>query len=489
MNGFSSNIEELYYLKISDNGNSLSLPHLTKLHVLELQINNNEYAFNISCDSPSSSLEALIITSGHKDITLGSQTCEGIGKLLLSTSLKKFHLSPNVKNRAFSSHVSDKDAEVITKGLSDNTDLPLKSLDIDCKCTFTTAATSSLAQFIKWSITLQYLKIHIDTLEDVDVFANGLSDNVALPLKSLDIECMCTFTTTGANSLTQFITRSTTLQYLRLHVGNFKDGDVFSKGLSNNIDLPLESLDIDCKCTFTTTGTRSLLQFITRSTKLQHMSISHVSFSAQGLIEMTKTIHHCSRRQEKELKELSFHVECSEDVVNLRHTIKDYPDIQRGITDWDGVTNVCLSSTENRNGKMKTSAVSLGLGCSQDTSLNLMNMGIGDAGAVALAQALHHNSTLEWLDLSNNLISDAGAVALAQALQNKSTLLGLNLSCNNAIGREGTHQLVEALTTNTSITTCGMTLPSKCEEYATQCTHYNTVKDRIKFGSQVPYSL
>ena len=125
---------------------------------------------------------------------------------------------------------------------------------------------------------------------------------------------------------------------------------------------------------------------------------------------------------------------------------------------------------------MKASAVSLGLGFSQDTSLNLMNMGIGDAGAVALVQALHYNSTLEWLDLSNNLISDAGAVALAQALQNKSTLLGLNLSYSDAIGIEGTHQLVEALTMNTHVvTTCGMTLPSKCEEYATQCTQYNTV--------------
>ena len=158
--------------------------------------------------------------------------------------------------------------------------------------------------------------------------------------------------------------------------------------------------------------------------------------------------------------------------------------IQSSITDWNGITNVVSSSTEiedRRNGKMKASAVSLGLGFSQDTSLNLMNMGIGDAGAVALVQALHHNSTLEWLDLSNNIISDAGAVALTQALQNKSTLLGLNLSCNNAIGREGTHQLVEALTTNTSITTCGMTLPSKCEKYTTRCTQYNTVKDRIKF--------
>ena len=282
--------------------------------------------------------------------------------------------------------------------MSDNTDLPLKSLDIDCKCTFTTAATSSLAQFIKWSITLQYLKIHIDTLEDVDAFAYGLSDSAALPLKSMDIECTCTFTTTGARSLAQFITRSTKLQYLRLHVGNFKDGDVFSKGLSDNIDLPLESLDIDCKCTFTTTGTRSLLQFITRSTKLQHMSICHVTFSAQGLIEMTKAIHHCSRLQEKELRELSFRVEY---VVSLRHMIKDYPDIQSSITDWDGITNVLSSSTEiddRRNGKIKASAVSLGLGCSQDTSLNLMNMGIGDAGAVALVQAVYNHWTgpVDW---------------------------------------------------------------------------------------------
>ena len=137
------------------------------------------------------------------------------------------------------------------------------------------------------------------------------------------------------------------------------------------------------------------------------MSISHVTFSAQGLIEMTKAIHHCSRLQEKKLRELSFRVECSEDVVNLRHMIKDYPYIQSSITDWDGITNVLSSSTEiedRRNGKMKASAVSLGLGCSQDTSLNLMNMGIGDAGAVALVQALHHNSTLEWLDLITSLV-------------------------------------------------------------------------------------
>ena len=64
---------------------------------------------------------------------------------------------------------------------------------------------------------------------------------------------------------------------------------------------------------------------------------------------------------------------------------------------------------------------------------------------------------------------------------------GLYLSDNDAIGKEGTHQLVRALTVNTSITKTkvlgggGLTLPRRCEEFATQCTQYNTVKDRIRF--------
>ena len=87
--------------------------------------------------------------------------------------------------------------------------------------------------------------------------------------------------------------------------------------------------------------------------------------------------------------------------------------------------------------------------------------------------------------MSNNNISDGGAVALAQALHHNSTLKGLDLSGNDAIGKEGTHQLVQALTVNTSITTpdggSGLILPWRCMEYATQCTQYNTVKDIIWF--------
>ena len=556
--GFSSHVVELYCLKIPDNGNSLSLQPLSTLRILELQVDNSK--FNISCDLSFSSLEALIISSSCQGTTLGIKTCKAIGKLLSSTtSLKTFCLSLNNKSHGYSGHLSNNGMEVITKGLSDNIALPLKSLDIDCKCTFTTTATRSLAQFITRSITLQYLNIHIDTFEDVDIFTkglsdnialhlksldidckctftttaiqhvlnaitrsnglerlkivsatfcisvNGLSDNIALPLKSLDIDCKCTFTTTATRSLVQFITRSTTLQYLKIDIDTFKDVDILAKGLSDNIALPLKSLDIDCKCTFTTNATRSLVQFITSSTTLQYIRICHVTFSAQGLIELTEAIHHCSRLQEKKLEKLTFCVECSEDVVNLRHMIKDHPDMLKSITDWDGVTNASIQLDEER----KASIVRLGLGCSQDTSLSLVcisisdgvavalaqamkvldlsNNNISDGGAVALAQALHHNSTLKELYLSNNSISDAGAVALAQALHHNSTLKELDLSDNYAIGKDGTHQLVQALTVNTSITEVihlyvgGLILPGRCEKYATQCTQYNTVKDRIRF--------
>ena len=105
---------------------------------------------------------------------------------------------------------------------------------------------------------------------------------------------------------------------------------------------------------------------------------------------------------------------------------------------------------------------------------------IGDAGAVALAVALHHNSTLNSLYLNGNNIGDAGAVALAEALHHNSTLNNLDLNSNNNIGENGTHQLIQALTVNKSIDF--LTLPPTCEKYAKQCQPYNLVKKKIHFG-------
>ena len=230
-----------------------------------------------------------------------------------------------------------------------------------------------------------------------------------------------------------------------------KGMEAISKALSDNQSLPLERLWLECYGTFTATAADCLAQFITNTTTLQHLTICDCIFSPHGRLALAQALHHNSTLQEKSLGWLTV-------TVNGDNEAKDYAKLLV-----ECPYMVCDIKWEK--------------GCIHS---------ISDTGTKILAQALHHNSTLERLDLSYNNISDDGAVALAQALHDNSTLKELDLSGNDAIGKEGTHQLVQALTVNTSITKVtlysgGLILPRRCEEYATQCTQYNTVKDRIEF--------
>ena len=94
--------------------------------------------------------------------------------------------------------------------------------------------------------------------------------------------------------------------------------------------------------------------------------------------------------------------------------------------------------------------------------------------------------------MSNNSISNDGAVALAQALHHNSRLVILWLNGNNAITEEGTHALIEAL--NMSINNARrhiitLVLPTSCEQYATQCPQYDKVKEKLCFIETTQYKL
>ena len=196
-----------------------------------------------------------------------------------------------------------------------------------------------------------------------------------------------------------------------------KGMEVISKALSDNQSLPLERLKLVCDGTFTDTAADCLVQFITNTTTLQHLTIHCCTFSAHGLLALAQALHHNSTLQEKSL-ELIVTVDGDNEAKDYAKLLVEYPYMVDNIS-WER----------------------------QEEYIN----NISDGGAVALAQALHHNFTLKVL----------------------------NVSGSGAIGKEGTHQLVQALTMNTSITR--LTLARRCEEYATQCTQYNTVKDRIRF--------
>ena len=71
------------------------------------------------------------------------------------------------------------------------------------------------------------------------------------------------------------------------------------------------------------------------------------------------------------------------------------------------------------------------------TRLDLSNNSIGDDGAIALAEMLKVNKSLEWLLLlSNNSIGDDGAIALAKMYNDSTSLVWLILF-DNPIGDKG----------------------------------------------------
>ena len=85
---------------------------------------------------------------------------------------------------------------------------------------------------------------------------------------------------------------------------------------------------------------------------------------------------------------------------------------------------------------------------------------IGESGASALARALKKNSTLKCLLLGPNSIGDLGAIAFADALQTNSALTQLDLG-GNGIGALGIEAICKALQFNHVIThldLCGNTI-------------------------------
>ena len=220
-------------------------------------------------------------------------------------------------------------------------------------------------------------------------------------------------------------------------------------------------------------GAVALSQVLHHNSTMQELDLSDNSISDAGAVALAQALHHNSTMQKLDLSNNSISDDGAVALAQALHnsTMQKLDLSNNSISD-DGAV-----------------ALALALHNSTMQKLDLSNNSISDDGAVALAQALHHNSTMQKLYLSNNSISDAGAVALAQALHHNSILKSLWLHGNNAIGEEGTRALIEALTVNSSISIdifcCGLTLSTRCKEYATQCPQYDKVKNRITFCDDI----
>ena len=468
--GLGPRLAEMY-LQLADNGSSLSLTNLSALHILELGMCSKS-TFNLSSDFPLQSLESLTINAGVGN-TLGLKSCDAIGKLLsTSTSLKELHFNVSPK-RMWS--MSTKGMEVITKGMSDNMALPLRSLQIECKCTFSNTAVTSLALFIKNSTSLKYVSVcniavSAQGLQEVHEAIQHCSSLQEKKLNKLLLHVQCSEDATKYKQLfndypdmldsidweaTSRISKSDKRSDV-IRISGITIGLYYNR---NNSDLTLYKYNIS------DAGATALAQALHRNSTLNTLSLSHNNISDVGATVLAQALHRNSTLNTLSLSHNNISDVGATALAQALHHNSTLNTLDLSHNNISDVGATDLAQALHHNSTLNT--------------LDLSHNNISDVGATDLAQALHHNSTLNTLDLSHNNISDVGATDLAQALHHNSTLERLDLDGNVGIGEEGTHQLVQALTVNTSVNR--LWLPKRCEKYASQCMEYNAVKTRISF--------
>ena len=455
---------------------SITWPDLSALPVLRLVI-SDKTNWRLDTLLPHHSLESLTIQgySTSDGDSLVYEDCVAIADYITSVAcLKELCFVPN---DACLIAIDDKGLEAITKALADNQSLPLERLELDCKCTCTDNAAEYLAQFISNITTLQNLSIVCCTFSAHGLLelARAIHDNSTLQEKSLK-ELRCTVNGDDeAKDLAQLLVEYPQVEGMYEHDVMFSQiSDAGAVALAQALHhiSTLKRLNLSNN-SISDAGAVALAQALHHNSTLYWLYLSNNSISDAGAVALAQALHHNSTLKRLNLSNNSI---SDAGAVALAQALHHNSTLY-----WLYLSNNSISDA---------GAVSLAQALHHNSTLYwlyLSNNSISDAGAVALAQALHHNSTLYWLYLSNNSISDAGTVALAQALHHNSTLEELDLYGNDGIGEEGTRQLVQALTVNTSIRdycadfTGGLILPKRCEEYATQCTQYDTVKKRMDF--------
>ena len=380
---------------------------------------------------------------GYGNPTLSHSSCLCIKELLLSSKcLKYLHLN----DKPYRWNIKPQDMESLTKAMTENQSLPLKSLVLGCRCKFTESSAGDLAKFVQHSSSLErfrFVKFTYTASQMMELSkAIHFNPNVQV--------CELVDPTVGGNvqSVADILLN---LDMAKINVNNFTYG---ATAHQQNASELLHLLRYNASC-----GS-SCPKLKCKNTTYTVSSVADIDAYVQIRSQFSKEVlsmhfPFCDIGDEQFSKILT--------ILNTKARLLSLYLSNNNISD-AGAT--ALAQALHHNSTLK--------------ELYLSNNNISDVGATALAQALHHNSTLNTLDLSHNNISDVGATALAQALHHNTTLKGLDLYSNDGIGEEGTRQLVQALTVNTSIKL--LWLPIRCEEYASQCMECNAVKTRILFS-------
>ena len=147
-------LQELY-LQLPAECCSITWPDLSGLRVLHLAI-SGERNWRLDTLLPHLSLESLTIEATSDGGIVIFEDCVAIGMLLSSSNCLKYLEFQNYKSLF---GITPQGMEAITKAMSENENLPLRSVVMESGWTLSDTAAHSLAVFIRKSTTLHHLSI------------------------------------------------------------------------------------------------------------------------------------------------------------------------------------------------------------------------------------------------------------------------------------------------------------------------------------------
>ena len=448
-------LQELH-LKLRDG--SIVLENLSALHVLHLDLKCKK-TFDLTPSLLPQSLEPLTVEAGSGSNVLELKSCATIRVLAsslqyLKLSSGKEELHGVVRKEML---LDSECMESTTKAMADSTSLQLRSLEVDCDCIFTATAAELFATSITNSKQLQNLHIGSQcTLEQegIESLVKAMANNESLPLKNLTLPTLeisdsaadslalliqkynimtvefvtgkkscfvrgrITFMTAssereklqiwseGIQGITKVIACNTSLSLKSLHIEGYPQTTApIIKALANNDSLPLKRLTLPT-LDISDTAAESLALFIQKCATLEFVCWegSEVTLiTACGLREMANAEHHYSWLPPTATG--WYHhcvVNCIEDGTDFDHIWQHHS--FRG-------TFTCHSIGDE-------GACSFGASLIKNSNVRRLYFNSNHAHPV-LTKVLHHGRH----HLTNKKISDAGVTAIAQALHHNSTLL------------------------------------------------------------------
>ena len=290
------------------------------------------------------------------------------------------------------------------------------------------------------------------TVTKLNLSGNPIGTNGALALakvvhnKSLQNFDMsnCNIDSEGlyACHLAQSFCENTTLKELDLShnpIGTLTKGAMALAKVMHSTSLQVVKV---CSCSIDSEGAYHITQALHENTTLRRLDLSHNPIGTNGAMALM----HSKSLQEVDMGH------CSIDSEGLGHLAR---------ASYENTTLKKLDLSYNPIGKKGAKALAKLMRNMSLQEVTMCYCRIDSVGARHLAKALCENTTVRNLDLSGNHIGQ-GAVALAEMLHTNTSLQRLRLH-KTRLSEEGIHKLLKAITVNSTL---------QLELSRHECEHY-----------------